>query len=180
MIRNKKVLKQIEESKRQLEESKKQLEKIKYQLQIEKQELYFIKEQLEDMTPKVDVSNVYIWKDKNICSIVRLNTQKIRGRCFAGGGSEVEGYSSTLVDIFTNNIVFKKNSRQRINENEIMVENKYSSSQEYYYAQLIPLYEIDNNILAFADKKVPLYVLQQLYYKLNNVDVNDYVLKKIK
>mgnify|MGYP003469152936 CR=1 FL=1 len=28
------------------------------------------------------------------------------------------------------------------------------------------------NLLAYLDKKVPLYVLQNLYYKLNNIDIN--------
>lgn len=39
------------------------------------------------------------------------------------------------------------------------------------------LYRADKNLLAYTDKKVPLYVIQQLYYKLNNVDVKTYVLK---
>ena len=30
------------------------------------------------------------------------------------------------------------------------------------------------------ESEVPLYVLQQLYYKLNNVDINAYILKKEK
>ena len=36
----------------------KKIEKAKQQLEVEKQELLFIKEQLEDSTPKVDISKI--------------------------------------------------------------------------------------------------------------------------
>jgi len=170
MFGNKKTLHQIEESKKQLEETKEQLK-------IEKQELLFIKDQLENTTPKVDISNMYVWKDKNLCSIVRLDIQKIHGRSFGGVGPKTDGYLSTLIDIFTNNILYQKSSIKKINTKQFIPgETLY----EGYYAYLIPLHEVDKNILAFANKKVPLYVLQQLYYKLNNVDINAYVLKKEK
>lgn len=95
MFKTKKELKQLEEARKQLEN--------------EKQELLFIKEQLENSTPKVDISNVYIWKDKDLYSIVKLNVTKYRGYNWGGLGKEVDGYHSTLTDIFTNEVIFEKN-----------------------------------------------------------------------
>lgn len=163
MFGNKKILKQIEEAKQQLE--------------AEKQELLFIKEQLEDSTPKVDISNIYVWQDKGLYSIVRLNVQKIHGKTWGGIGKETDGYLSTLTDIFTNNIVYQKSATEKINRKQYI---SGKTLDEGYYAYFIPLHDIDRNLLAYANKKVPLYVLQQLYYRLNNVDVNAYVLKKEK
>lgn len=100
MFKNKKRLKELEDTRLELEK--------------EKQELLFIKEQLDNTMPKIDISNVYVWYDNDI----------------------------------------------------------------YSYAYLSPIYAVDRNILAYTDKMVPMYVLQQLYYKLNNVDVNAKILKK--
>lgn len=41
-----------------------------------KQELLFIKEQLDDSTPKIDISNVYVWKTQHLYSIVKLEIKK--------------------------------------------------------------------------------------------------------
>ena len=168
MFKNKKILKQIQEEKQLLEEKKRQLE-------TEKQELLFIKEQLKDSSHKVDISNVYIWQDKDLCSIVRLDIQNIRGKTWGGIGVETDGYLCTLIDIFTNNIVYQRSATNKINRKQLI---SGETLYEGYYAYLYPLHEVDNNILAFTNKMVPLYVLQQLYYRLNNVDVNAHILKK--
>jgi len=163
MFGHKKRLKQIEEEKQQLEK--------------EKQELLFIKEQLEDSTPKIDISNVYVWENKGVYSIVRLDIQEFQGRDYCGYGKLVDAYQSTLIDIFSNNIIYLKSSTRLIEEKEWMSGAKPGDG---YYARLLQLHKVDKNILAYANKKVPLYVLQQLYYRLNNVDVNAYILKKQK
>lgn len=162
MFANKKKLKEIEEMKQELER--------------EKQELLFIKEQLEDSMPKIDISNVYVWEDKGVYSIVKLDIQKIRGvnKFFM---MEVDGYGSTLIDVFSNNVIYQKDSMSKIRREENILGETIG---EGYTAYLIPICEVDKNLLAYTDKKVPLYVLQQLYYKLNNVDVNAYTLKKEK
>ena len=162
MFKNRKILKQIK--------------KEKEELFLIKEELLFIKEQLEDGTPKVDISNVYVWKDNGLYSIVKLNVEKFRGATWGGLGRERNGFRSTLVDIFTGKTIYTKCSLELIKSEEWI--NYGSLVTDGYYAHLIPIYKIDNNILAYADKKVPLYVLQQLYYKLNNVDVNAKILKK--
>ena len=63
--------------------------------------------------PKIDISNVYIWHDKDIYYIVKSDVTNCVGRNFGGVG-----------------------------------------------------------------KMVPMYVLQQLYYRLNRINVNAKILKK--
>lgn len=140
MFENKKLLKQIEK---------------------EKQELLFIKSQLESIMPKVDISNVYVWDCGGVSSIVRLVVRNIHGK--NGFGTELDGYKSTLIDIFTNQVVYELNSVNLIKEKQYISKDNYA----YFYK----VHEIDHSLLAYADKKVPLYVLQELYFKLNNVDV---------
>lgn len=154
----------------------KQIEEEKEYLKKEKEELLFIKEQLENTTPKIDISNVFVWNDKNTYSIVRLDVQNIRGKTLGGFGEEVDGFYSTLTDIFTNQIIYEKSSTCKIQSKERIVFSIHN--KDNYYAYLYPIYRFDNNLLAFVDKKVPLYILQQLYYELNNIDVNAYTLKK--
>jgi len=154
----------------------KEIEEAKYQLEKEKNELLFIKNELNDSTPKIDVSNIYVWHDKGIYNIVRLNINEVHGRNLGGYGKMVNGYHSTLTDIFTNNIVYEKCSQDKISNKELVSERNLN--QESYYAYLFPIHDIDRDLLAYTDKKVPLYVLQQLYYRMNNVDVNSYVLTK--
>ena len=166
MFGKKKRLEQIEQSRKQLE--------------LEKQELLFIKEQLEDSTPKIDVSNIYVWKDKDLWSIVRLDVEKFRGRNWGGIGQEVGGYLSTLTDIFSGNVIYQRSATEIIQRKQYI---RGKTLEDGYDAYLLPLHEVDKNLLAYTDKKVPLYVLQQLYYKLNNVNVNEYGLtqkKKVK
>lgn len=162
---------------KELENEKQKLTELRQQIEIEKQELLFIKEQLEDKTNKVDISNIYVWQDKGLYSIVSLNVQDFVGRKWCGLGETVNAYESTLVDIFSNNIVYKKCSTEKIQSKEYIIGESY---RDHYYAYLLPLYSVDKNLLAYTDKKVPLYVLQQLYYRLNNVDINAYALKKQK
>ena len=163
MFRKKKILKEIQEEREQLEK--------------EKQELLFIKYQLEDTTEKVDISDLYIWENNGLYSIVRLNVTDFSGRNWSGLGRLVNGYRSTLTDIFTNKVIYEKTSTEKICTEERILSNHVG---EGYYAYLTPIYSADRNLLAYIDKMVPLYVLQQLYYKLNNVDVNAKILKKEK
>lgn len=142
-------------------------------LELEKKELLFIKQQLEDSTPKINISDIYVWKASGVYSLVKLDIKKIVGRTWGGIGRLTEGYESTLIDIFSNNVVYQKSSIKKISRNEFVKDGEY-------YALLLPLHEVDNNLLAYANKEVPMYVLQQLFYKLNNVDVNAYKLKKQK
>lgn len=155
--------------------NKKKMEQLKKELEQEKQQLLLIKEQLEDTSPKIDIYDVYIWENKGIYNIVKLYIQNIRGNTWRGFGPVKNGYESTLVDIFSNHTVYQKSSTMKIEKEEYVAGETLA---EGYYAHLIPICEIEPNLLAYADKKVPLYVLQQLYYNLNKVDVNASILKK--
>ena len=175
MFESKKRLKQIEEEKKQLEETKQQLEKISQQIECEKQQLLFIKEQLEDSTPKVDDSNIYVWQNKGLYSIVRLKIENIVGRNWGGTGNVVNAYESTLIDIFTDKVIYQRSATETIQREEYI---SGKTLRDGYYAFLIPLHEVDNNLLAYTNKQIPIYILQQLYYKLNNVNVNAFTLTK--
>ena len=77
--------------------------------------------------------------------------------------------------VISNNIVYKRSAT------EIIQRKQYiggKSIEDGYYAYLLPLHECDRNLLAYANKKIPLYVLQQLYYRLNGVNINEVVLNK--
>ena len=159
----------------------KQIEVAKQQLEKEKQELLFIKNQLEETTPKIDISNVYIWEEQEVCSIVKLEIKKLKPNTLEEEKAGTVRYLSTLTDIFTNNIIFKKESTETIKEVQWIIKENYEEDfVGGYYAFLSPLSESDKNILAYTDKKVPLYILQQLYYRLNKIDISDYILKKEK
>jgi len=161
MFRHKKRLKELEDARLELEK--------------EKQELLFIKEQLDNTMSKMDISNVYVWYDNDVYSIVRLEVENIQGRACRGHGKRVNGYRSTLIDIFTNDVLYQKCSVDKIGSRELILNESLTDN---HYAYLSPIYTVDRNILAYTDKMVPMYVLQQLYYKLNNVDVNAKILKK--
>lgn len=135
----------------------------------EKEELLKIKELLEDTTPKVDISNVYIWECDGISSIVRYYVKPIVGRSLGGAGAIRNGFESTLVDIFSEQIVYKKCSIELIKERELVKDltGKYTNS----YARFNHILEFDKRLLVYPDKRVPKYILQQDYYALNYIDI---------
>lgn len=161
--------------KNELELKKEELEKLKQDLMKEINELSFIKNELNKTQPVIDITNVYIWYDDEIgiYNIVRYDVRPIVAKNIFD--KLANGYESTLVDIFSNNILYHKLSMTRINYKESVLDDK---SYKTHNAYLIPISKVDKNVLAFVDNKVPLYVLQQLYYKLNKVDVKAYILKK--
>ena len=163
MFKNKKMLECIKEERLKLEK--------------EKEELLFIKECLNNDSPKIDISDLYIWHDKGIYYIVRLDVTYIKGRTFGGVGKIAYGYDSILTDIFTNRIIYQKTATEKINNKQYIRGN---SLEDGYFAYFYPIHEADRNLLAYTNKQVPLYILQQLYYRLNRIDVNAKILKKEK
>ena len=141
-----------------------------------KEELLFITNNLETTTPKIDISNVYIWEENGLYSIVKLNIENIRGATWNGLGRVKDGYKSTLTDIFTNQIIYTKKSVNLISQEQWIMSSDENTPGHFAY--LFPIYKLEPDILAYADKQVPLYALQQLYYKLNNVNLNNKILKK--
>ena len=154
---------------------KKQLKEIEDKLQRiekEKEELLKIKEMLDDQSPKIDISDLYVWEDKKNYYIVNKKERPITGRCMGGKGPRCNGMESTLIDIFTNKVIYNKSSVNPIMNHELIkVTDDFVFGNQDYYARLYPIYEISKTLLAYPDKKVPLYVLQQFYYELNNIDI---------
>lgn len=156
MLKNKKILEEIKEEKRKLEK--------------EKQELLKLQEIMSSSYPKIDITYLYVCEENGRYHIGKLYEEKIRGRLYGGKGPISNGYEATFVDIFNQNIIFKKGSRDRIGRKVCIFED--DTLRNYHYVHLTPICEIEPNLLAYLDKKVPLYVLQNLYYKLNNIDIN--------
>ena len=66
-------------------------------------------------------------------------------------------------------VIYQRSATETIQRKEYI---SGKTLRDGYYAFLIPLHEVDNNLLAYTNKQIPIYILQQLYYKLNNVNVN--------
>lgn len=164
MFKNKKILKQIEEERRKLNE--------------EKEELLKLQEIMTYSYPKIDITYVYVCEENGIYHIGKLYEEKIRGRLYGGKGPMSDGFEATLVDIFNQNIIFKKGSKDRIGRKVCIFDD--DTLRNCHYVYLIPICEIEPNLLAYLDKKVPLYILQKLYYKLNNIDINSSLFDKHK
>jgi len=68
----------------------------------------------------------------------------------------------------------------------IILDDKPFSYKETEYLcaghkmRILPIYKFDESLLKYPDRKVPSYVLWQLYNKLNGFDEKVYELKKIK
>ncbi|MBQ9072147.1 MAG: hypothetical protein IJY25_03210 [Bacilli bacterium] len=160
---------------------KKKIEEIEEKLQTirhEKEELLKIKEMLDDVSPKIDISDIYVWQHNNISYIVRQYIKPIVGNCLGGAGPLRHGFESTLVDIFNNNVIYKKSSKGLIDKKQLMKKEDGTylegSSQYAYFNHIL---DVDRSLLVYPDKKVPLYVLQQTYYKLNNIDITEIKMK---
>lgn len=161
MFNNKKRLQEIENAKKELE----------YQ----KQELQFIKDQMTDTSPKVDITCVHVVKKHGIEYLAKLFIESCTGK--NGLGVTVSGYKSTLVDIFSNQVIHEKTSIYHLQrEEEVFIDSR--NCRESYFITCTPICEVIPELLAYPDKQVPKYVLQQAYYRLNNVNVNSKILSK--
>lgn len=159
---------------KQLTQKIEEMKIAKQELQKEKEELLKIKEMMENTNNPdyIDISDIHVWCDKGIYYLVRMEVKNITGRSSRIIGT-VNGYHSILIDIFTNKIVYEKKSINKISSHEIIEDGTIR-----YYAHLSSIYDQEHNLLAYADKKVPRYILQQIYYRLNNVDLSDKILTK--
>lgn len=140
----------------------KELEIKKQEIEKEKQELLKIKEMLEEETPKIDITNVYSAKINGIKYFVRSSTDQVTAYS-PFFGKNVPANHLVLCDIFSDNIVYDKTSTDSI--------KKLGED-----VSLQRIYHEDINLLAYIDYQVPTYVLQQLYYKLNGIDLSSQTL----
>ena len=157
----------------------KKIEKQIQKLEAIKQEIEFIQNQLKETSPKIDITDVYVFEKDGVYSLAKLHVENIDGLWL--NKFHVDAYLSTLTNIFTNEIIFEKCARSHIDKKELVIERDQKKQyKKQYWVNIFPIYEIEHNLLAYTDKKVPLYVLQRLYYKLNNIDLNCPILKKQK
>ena len=70
----------------------------------------FLKSQKDDLETKIDISNVYVFENKEIYYLTKLFIRNIIGHYYGGKDVLVYEYESTLINIFTNEIIFQKNS----------------------------------------------------------------------
>jgi len=161
--------------------------KKRQELERYKLELLKIKEILDDQSPKIDISELYVWTLRNISYIVKKEEQKIVGASMWGLRQNVNGFHSKLIDIFNHQTIYEKSSERKIERREYVGDlksNVYTSNGSYSLEDqtgfLIPILEVEPDLLMYADRQVPIYVLQQLLYKLNDVDIKNPVLQKNK
>lgn len=144
--------------------SKKRLEEIenaKKELEYQKQELQFIKDQLADASPKIDISYIHVLEKQKIKYLVKLFSEPYSGNTF----------KLTVVDIFSGNVIYKKISKEPIYRLDL---------DDNGFIFCTPICEVIPELLAYPNKQVPEYILQQAYYRLNNVNVNSEILSKAK
>ena len=148
------------------------------ELRNEKNQLLRLKEILEEQSPKIDISDVYIFSHNGINSIVTLKIKMVSN--YNNDIRKTQMLESTLTDIFSNTIVYKKISPKPIEKTEYIGREEVNGFGMYksIEATLAPICEVEHCLLAYTDKKVPLYVLQQIFYNLNDVDLDDPVLIK--
>ena len=155
--------------KRELEKirlAREALETEKQLLLKEKEELLFIKNKLNDISPKIDISNVYVFREFGISYIVNLYIEHFDYQ--TRFNKKIKGYKTTLINIFDNIIFNQKKSTYEL----FREENIFDDDNKSHPITCYPIYEVEPSLLAYTDKKVPMYVLEQIYYRLNNINVN--------
>ena len=158
---------------------KKQLKKIeeeKMQLLLIKEQLLHIKQYLDDNSPKIDISNVCVLFKDDIYYIVKRYDENITGMW---AGVITEGYKTTFVDVFSNNIVYEWKNKSQMNQTAIVGAGEFGCTH-ICEIKIFSLENYERGVLAFPDKKVPLYVLEQIYYNINGVDLSAPILRKQK
>ena len=123
----------------------------------------FLEQKNDDLISKIDISNIYVLENKGFYYITKLFVKNIIGHCYGGKDILVYGYESTLINIFTNQIVFQKNSINPIMENEFAKDEMGS-----YYMHIYPIYKFDSDLLKFEDNLVPISILNELYCNINS------------
>jgi len=142
------------------------------ELEREKQKLLRIQEIFEENTPALDISNIFVFELDGRFYIVKAEVKNFVGvTCWSS--KKREGYHSILTDIFTKKIVFEKQALSSFQREEPV--RAYSRRS---FAKITPILEIEPDLLAYFDGKVPLYVLLRLYYKLNNVNLLNPILTR--
>ena len=145
--------------------SKKRLQELQ-EIKNAKKELEFIRDQLADASPKIDISNMCVFEKQRIKYLVKLFSEPYSENIF----------KSTAIDIFSGNVIYKKISKEPIYGVDFVDDGLCVP----HFISCTPICEVIPELLAYPNKQVPEYVLQQAYYRLNNVNVNSKILSKAK
>ena len=146
-----------------LKKRQKKLEIIKKEIIKAKNELEAIKQLLEEKCEKIDISNTYIFTYGGLSYLVNFET--------------IDSVHYNLRDIFNNQIIFNIISRGG-NERQIYMRSNQNFNGQDEYADIYPILEDNPDLLIYVDRQVPEYVLQQYLYKLNNINITNYVKSK--
>ena len=163
--------KELSKREREVEIKLEQIIEEKEALKKEREQLLKIQEMMKNTNniETIDISNVYVWRKNSVCYFVELKEEKTTKKIHQG--LELNNYNLTLTDIFSKKIIY---------ETSCKIE-RYFEVEELgiaYKTYLTPICEREHNLLVYADKKVPKYILLQLYYNLNNIDLTEPTLKK--
>ena len=148
-----------------LKKRQKELEIIKESIIKEKEELEAIKQILESKTPKVDISDIYVFTYGGISYLGRLES--------------IDDAFYEIKDIFNNQVIFNFFKNCSIPGNKIYMEYNERYNGEDLYATLVPIIEKTPDFLIYFNRQVPEYILEQYLYRINNLDVRNYVKSKI-
>lgn len=146
----------------------------------EREQLEYIKSLMEEDSPKINISNVYVFKNNNIKYIVKYEIRKDGRTVNLKEVNPNNFYYSRLIDIFSNQIIYEEFDKGILKEDfYIKKYNQYNSKDNDYIAKLIPILEVEPNLLVYSDRNVPIYILERLNYKINNIDVKAPILQKL-
>lgn len=162
---------------KKLEQEKQELLNLKSKVEEEISLLEKMKELLEIEGEKIDISSVYLYECGNDKKIVKLKVTAGIGDTITK--KNVRIYDSKLIDIFSGFVIFNMCSAELISRSEPMWLNRAKTTKARSLDEvctITPICEIEPNLNAYVNGYVPLYVLQRLYYKLNNVDLKDDIL----
>ena len=178
MFETKKQIKELDKKLKEFEIRKKELETLKEELQKEKEELLKLKEIMENQNSnnpdRIDISDVYIWFNNGIKYFVRLEEKKEQGLDIMK--RTVDGYKSTLTDVFSGKILYKQFQTIPLKSPLVMKD----IDGDLYDTILQPICEKKRSLLIYVDKRVPRYILQKYYYEANCLNISDIEIEKTK
>lgn len=118
----------------------------------EKESLLKLKEIMNKDSKVINISNVYVYEKDSIKYLVYTSERPVTPHFIR----------LSFIDIFSSNeIDFKLQNKSSEIQNAEKIENRFPS------------------LLVYPDKLVPEYELRELYYGINNIDINTPILKKI-
>ena len=125
----------------------------------EKEELIKLKNLLYNDNKTINITNVYVYEpdNENIKYIVKLVERNFRSPM------------TVLCDIFSNNELYEEMNN---------ISNIKIRGISKCWGKITPIYKYEPALLAYPEKLVPEYVLREIYYNINNIDLNAPILRK--